>query len=502
MEHIQVDPAEAEDNKAIQELPPEIQDDIALFRQYKGPDDGVDALFRDADPARCELWLAASRGGWPEARWLASRCHRLGHAIPEDLREANRLCDLAAQQGEPLALYDLAARYEAGIDAEPDLAKAAALYRRAAAAGVVRAQCQMAECYLRSGAGEWELGEAAKWLRKAAHQGSVAAEDRLTELYIAEGTRAMPSTEGAVWLLRSAERGDPSAQLRLARCYADGEGVAEDRSRALHWYQCALDAYTQGPRELRNIAHCYQGMAELGEAEAQFRLAACLSNGDGVQQDLRLAATWLERAAEQEHAQALLRLPVAYRELGDSLADASGGMHQQEAILWYQEAGSLGDGAACLRLAECYAAGRCVEQRDMPEAVAWFRKAAELAEPMGQFRLGVCYASGDGVERDEREAANWFQRAADAGHAPAQFRFALQLLTGRGVPKDPARGVQYLARAAKQDYVRAQTKLGECYCTGQGIAKNWDAAVAWLGRAAKAGDENAERLLRKYGVRH
>ncbi|MCC6694365.1 MAG: sel1 repeat family protein [Candidatus Hydrogenedentes bacterium] len=147
-------------------------------------------------------------------------------------------------------------------------------------------------------------------------------------------------------------------------------------------------------------------------------------------------------------------------------------------------------------------AGTGVGQKDMTEAVVWFRKAAELAEPVGQFRLGVCYASGEGVERDEREAAIWFQRAADAGLAPAQFKTAVQFISGSGVPKDPARGVQYLIRAADQGYVRAQTKLGECYCTGHGVAKNWDAAATWLGRAAKAGDANAERLLRRYGVRH
>jgi TPR repeat protein len=477
-----------------------IMADVAAYREHNGTDDDVDALFRGADAARCEEWLRAASLHCPEAQWLASRCYRLGHGVAEDIREADRLCDFAAQQGEPLALYDLACRYEAGIDIEPDLTQAAELYYRVAKAGIARAQCRLAECCLRSGASEWELAEAAKWLRAAARQGSVAAEERLADLYIAEGSKAMAPSEGANWLLRSATRGNPDSQRRLARCHADGEGIARDRDQALRWYQSAVAIY-QGQYDMTNVVRCYRGMAELGEAEFQYLLAECFAGGDGIQRDLPSAVVWLEKAAETGHAQARARLPELCFELGEALADRADGSRLQEADFWYCRAAALGSGKACLRLAECHAAGKGFEQRDMTEAALWFRKAAELGEPVGLFRLGLCHASGEGVERDEREAHACFQRAADAGVAPAQFKVGIQLLTGNGVPKDAVRGAQYLARAAEQGYVRAQTKLGQCYCTGQGVAKNWNSAAKWLSKAAKAGDENAQQLLRKYGAR-
>ena len=44
-----------------------------------------------------------------------------------------------------------------------------------------------------------------------------------------------------------------------------------------------------------------------GNANAQFNLGACYENGEGVAQDMKLAATWFGKAAAQGDAEAAAR---------------------------------------------------------------------------------------------------------------------------------------------------------------------------------------------------
>ena len=50
--------------------------------------------------------------------------------------------------------------------------------------------------------------------------------------------------------------------------------------------------------------------AKQGEAQAQFELGAAYRDGSGVVQDLRRAVYWYERAANQQHVEALFRLAM------------------------------------------------------------------------------------------------------------------------------------------------------------------------------------------------
>ncbi len=58
-----------------------------------------------------------------------------------------------------------------------------------------------------------------------------------------------------------------------------------------------------GPRE--EVAAFIRGAAEAGSAEAQARYGQMLLDGDGVEQDARQALHWFERAAGQDHVEAI-----------------------------------------------------------------------------------------------------------------------------------------------------------------------------------------------------
>jgi len=70
-------------------------------------------------------------------------------------------------------------------------------------------------------------------------------------------------------------------------------GVAKDAEQAVSWYRRAADA---------------------GDADAQFSLGGCYSQGDGVAKDAEQAVSWYRRAADAGDADAQFNLGVCYAE--------------------------------------------------------------------------------------------------------------------------------------------------------------------------------------------
>ena len=91
------------------------------------------------------------------------------------------------------------------------------------------------------------------------------------------------------WYQKAAEAGESAAQFNLAFCYKNGEGVEKDFSKAVYWYQKA---------------------AEAGESDAQNNLAFCYYNGEGVEKDITKAVHWWQRAAEAGNSRAEIALNI------------------------------------------------------------------------------------------------------------------------------------------------------------------------------------------------
>jgi TPR repeat protein len=119
--------------------------------------------------------------------------------------------------------------------------------------------------------------------------------------------------------------------------------------------------------------------ANAGDASAQAQVADDYAAGAGVPRDLKQAAEWYRKAAEQGLAEAQVHLADLYRD------------------------------------------GRGVP-RDMAQAAALYRKAAEQGNTAAQGTLGVLYSLGQGVPRDDVEAYCWFKLAA-AVKGPNQDRY-------------------------------------------------------------------------------
>ncbi len=302
---------------------------------------------------------------------------------------------------------------------------------------------------------------------------------------------------------QAANMGNASAQLLLGACYNEGQGVERNYHEAVKWYtKAALQGNANAQNDLGNLYYegrgvernykmavdWYNKAAQKGNSSAQFNLGLCCQNGKGVEQDYYEAAEWYTKAAEQGDVGAQNNLGWCY--------ENGQGVEQDyyEAAEWYTKAAEQGDADAQNNLGLCYENGRGVEQ-DYQLAVEWYTKAAQQGIATAQFNLGLCYENGRGVEQDDQLAIEWYTKAAQQGNADAQNNLGSCYENGQGVEQDYYKAAEWYKKAAQQGNATAQYNLGYCYENGDGVEQNNHTAVEWYRKAAEQGEEDAQYRL-------
>lgn len=130
---------------------------------------------------------------------------------------------------------------------------------------------------------------------------------------------------------KRADDGDPEAMYSLGACYALGDGVSEDKEKALYYYQMAADR---------------------GNRNAQYAAAACYSYGKGTEVNKEKAFELYYKAADQGH-------PKAQFAVGHFYEYGQGGveMDHEKAKLWYQMAADNGHSGAMKILEDFHSDG-------------------------------------------------------------------------------------------------------------------------------------------------
>jgi TPR repeat protein len=182
------------------------------------------------------------------------------------------------------------------------------------------------------------------------------------------------------------------AELPLDEIHAMGNGATQD--------------YAEEVKSLRKAA-------DLGNADAQFKLAVILANGPaGVTQDIKEALRLLRLASEQGMADAQHRLGIAY------YAGIGGLVDYSEAAKWLLRAAEQNIPDAQFQIAMMYGVGQGVPRNEQ-EAMKWCRRASGQGVTKAQMILGQSYANGQGVPLDEIEAHAWFSIAAESSETDA-----------------------------------------------------------------------------------
>lgn len=275
-----------------------------------------------------------------------------------------------------------------------------------------------------------------------------------------KGWGAEKGAEGAARRFRkAADLGHAEAQYRLGFLYRSGDGVEKDAEEGARWYRKAAD----------------QGLAE-----AQFYLGIAYGNGAGIEKDTSAAAEWFRKAADQGHAEAQARIGIMYSEGIGVEKDA------RLAATWYRKAADQGIADAQSNLGICLMRGEGVE-KNAEEGARWILKAADQGSVDAQMNMGINYRLGYGVEKNAEQAVKWYRKAADQGNVLAQHNLAQCYYRGIGVKKNMSMAAEYHRRAAEKGNAPSQHSLGVLYQNGTGVVKSASEAAKWFRKAADQG---------------
>ena len=309
---------------------------------------------------------------------------------------------LAASEREVLDLY----RQAAGA-----MGPARADLERLAEGGDGLAAHLLGRLYLDGKGVRQDEAAALRWFQKSAELGRADSAHNLGVIHERSRGVARNPAEARRWYALAAERGYAPAQANLGVLLAEGIGGPANLDLARGWFEKA--AAQSDPRGIfqlglltlqgragieRNEAEgvrLIERAGELGEREAQYRLALLHGTGQGMPRNDTIALQWLRKSADQ-------RLPEAE-----------------------------------LLLGAVYARGLYGVRRDPKAAVQWLRRSALQENVEAQYALGLAYAEGLGVERDASEAYGWMLHASRKGHAKAA-EFVQRVQAQR--PKPPADG--------------------------------------------------------------
>lgn len=234
-------------------------------------------------------------------------------------------------------------------------------------------------------------------------------------------------------------------------------------------------------KESETKVEYYKKAIEQGYFLSEFNLGDCYYNGDGVEQDLTLAAKWYEKAAERGHKFAQNSIGNCYY-YGNGVEE-----NKEKAVYWYKKATESGIADACESLAKCYDLGDGVEQ-NYQKSIEWRQKGAKLGNILSITGLGWHYRYGKGVDQNYQTALEWYKKASELGSAYAQNNMADLYYYGYGVDMDYDVAAKWYLKAAEGGNSDAQESIANCYDNGYGVKQDYQKSIKWRQKGADNGN--------------
>jgi TPR repeat protein len=179
----------------------------------------------------------ATKRGYVSALNGLAVLYENGDGVEANGAQAIELLKRAAQQGDPLAMYNLALHYKDGTnDVKRDVAQAAEWFAKSAESGSVSAMVELGDALINGRGQAQNPRRGLEWLQRAADAGSVRAKFLLGMTYLKGkicgcGGEDSPNSQrqdpdlALLWFGRVAETGDSDAQAILARIMERGIGL-------------------------------------------------------------------------------------------------------------------------------------------------------------------------------------------------------------------------------------------------------------------------------------
>ncbi|MFT4162117.1 peptidoglycan-binding protein, partial [Shinella sp.] len=192
-------------------------------------------------------------------------------AVPEAITPAS--LSKAATEGDPLALFEIGARYTEGRGVATDLKEAARWYALSADRGFAPAEYRLANLYEKGQGVELDLARARKLYEDAAGKGNASAMHNLAVLLATGSGDAAPDFNAAAkWFQKASELGVRDSQFNLAILYARGNGVKQDLEESYKWFAIAARDGDHDAAEKRDEVANAMKPEQLASAKAKVDL--------------------------------------------------------------------------------------------------------------------------------------------------------------------------------------------------------------------------------------
>lgn len=387
---------------------------------YQGVHEGANKFNLERRPAvACYLFKQASRRGNALAQYALGSCYSIGDGVKQNPHHALAFWAMAAEQGLSAAQADLGNSYRYGFGTKQNFKKAAHYLSLAAEQNNLDAQCDLTK--LNSEAVE--------------HKQVAPLSDERYFAYLME-------------IVQSAE----SDTINTAS-HAPSSLAADDIDETN-----TADGNAEGKSET-----LVSKVLQDAKSGAYYDLAHCYAKGRGCEQDFMEACSYLEKAADNGHAQALYELALCYES----------GLLPAYFVLRSEMEGKQKEVAQLLAASDCHAL-----------AMQHLYSAAKLGHEGAQFYLAglllgfsprhtkdqkiLCYAHemvGDSTtesylynQLNKQQALSWMEHSANETKlCEAQYALALIYAQGLVCPQDFAKAQKFLNAAAEQKHGLACT---------------------------------------------
>ncbi len=146
----------------------------------------------------------------------------------------------AALSGDPIALYEISARFTDGRGTEVKLDEAVKWLKLSSDLNFAPAQYRLGNFYEKGTGVDRDIDRARVLYQSSANNGNINAMHNLGVLLASTGN-ASDFSQAADWFLAAAERGVRDSQVNMAILYARGEGVPRNLSESYKWFAIAAN---------------------------------------------------------------------------------------------------------------------------------------------------------------------------------------------------------------------------------------------------------------------
>lgn len=327
--------------------------------------------------------------------------------------------------------------------------------------------------------------------------------------------------EAFKYFCQADEYGNPDALFEKAYAFDVGQGVAQDKVRALKLYEIAAFQgsktaqyntgiyYQNGSGCEKNLTKAFAWFlkaANNGDGDAMNKVGCYYAEGKGTEKNLAKAKEWLTKALQAGAKNAAAYIEKYSSELGgnvlseqkdkfytDGLA-AKKNKNYKSAFDSFSKGADLGNAKCQYQLGELYYYGNGVA-KDYAKAVEQYKKAADQKHAAATYSLGYCCKMGNGVTKDFKKAVSYYEKAVDLGSADAMNGLGFCYEEGKGVDQNYGKALELYTKAAEKNHARAQYHIATFYEKGCGVKKNWKTAKEWYEKAAANGDADAKKRL-------